>query len=134
MSDDALRSRSRRGPRDLKPDRPPGGDDPPVSELPNIGPTVAARLRRIDIHRRSELATVGALEAYRRMKRLDLGPSLRFDLFGLEAALLGIPLVDLSRRRRDALARAALDLPEPSTPIDARPRYFVPARARRRRR
>ncbi len=93
---------------------------------------MAARLALIGIHRRSELEAVGALEAYRRMRRHpELRPSLRFDLFGLEAALLGLRVADLSRRRRDALARAALDLPEPRVAFDARPRNFIRARSRR---
>ncbi|MEM1022954.1 MAG: TfoX/Sxy family DNA transformation protein [Myxococcota bacterium] len=112
---------------------PNGETDPEVLALPNIGPRVAERLSRIGVLRRSDLDRLGAVQAYRRMKRAGMNPSLRHDLFGLEAALLGLRLGELSRVRRQALAREALGLPETSTPIDTRTRGFVPARDHRRR-
>lgn len=103
--------------------------------LPNIGLAVASQLRRLGIRKRSDLATLGPVEVYRRLRaEHEAGrgpaPSLRFHLFGLEAALSGIRISDLPRSRRTALVRAALGLPEDG-PLDcARPKHVIRRRPR----
>jgi len=97
--------------------------DPPLEQLPNIGPIVAARLCTLGIRTRSELEVLGPVEAYRRLRSaLGVAPSIRHYLFGLDAALLGVPVRDLPRSRRSQLVRAVLDLPDlgPTQPIRTR--------------
>lgn len=108
--------------------------DDSLTSRPNIGPAVAQRLNAVGIRTVSELAQVGPVEAFRRM-RAQPGPppTLRHHLYGLDAALRGLRVQDLPRARRTRLARQALALP-----VDAEaPSFWVRSkrvvRARRRR-
>jgi len=106
--------------------------DPVVSVLPNVGPTVAEKLRAIGIETRSDLDAVGPLSAYAQLCRRE-GARLpvRHYLFGLEAALLGLRVADLPRSRRVELMRTAFDLPASTPSFTVRPRNIVRARRER---
>lgn len=106
-----------------------------MEQLPNIGPTVAARLREAGIETRGDLERCGALEAYRRLRaQPDRSTPVRHYLLGLEAALIGLRVSDLPRARRVALLRSAWDLPEAAPLYAVRPTHVVRARRSGRKR
>lgn len=57
------------------------------AKLRNIGPKSAAWLRQVGLRTREDLAAVGAVEAYMRVKRAGFKPTLNL-LYALEGALL----------------------------------------------
>ena len=59
----------------------------PQEKLRNIGPKSAAWLRQVGLRTREELAEVGAVDAFMRVKRAGFKPSLNL-LYALEGALL----------------------------------------------
>lgn len=63
-----------------------------LTGLTNIGPTIARRLADIGIHTRAELASVGSVEAFRRLQaRAGEGTvPVCYYLYSLEGALRGI--------------------------------------------
>jgi DNA transformation protein len=63
----------------------------PVSKLKNIGATVAKRLQSVGIATRGDLARVGPVAAYRKMRRKypDTTLPVCYYLYSLEAALAG---------------------------------------------
>lgn len=62
--------------------------DIPVTELPNIGTTLAHRLARIDIRTRADLEKVGSVSAYRLLCEIEQRRlPVCYNLYSLEAAL-----------------------------------------------
>ena len=62
-----------------------------LTELPNIGKTLEARLKTAGIHTVEDLAEAGPAEVYRRMSLLqpDLHLPVCYNLYSLEGALTG---------------------------------------------
>ncbi|WFC41647.1 TfoX/Sxy family protein [Pseudoxanthomonas sp. SE1] len=86
------------------------------TKLRNIGPKSAAWLRQVGLRTQEDLESVGAVEAFIRVKRAGFRPSLNL-LYALEGALLDCHWQQLPEDRRSALlvaydAAAAL-LPPP---------------------
>lgn len=83
-------------------------------KLQNIGPKSAAWLRQVGIHQRAELAELGAVEAFIKVKRAGFRPSLNL-LYALEGALNDCHWQTLPAERREQLAveagEASVDLP-----------------------
>jgi len=80
-----------------------------VGELRNIGATVAERLASIGISSRSDLAKMGAVEAYRRMCQEHPGRTLPvcYYLYSLEAALRDVHWNDLTAEEKQSLRSQA---------------------------
>lgn len=96
----------------------------PTARMLNIGAKSGAWLRQVGLRTHDDLAAVGALEAYLRVKRAGFKPSLNL-LYALEGALMGChwQQVEVSRRAElAALAQAEVaKLPvrgRPPTPSD----------------
>ena len=86
------------------------------TKLRNIGPKSAAWLRQVGLRTQEDLESVGAVEAFIRVKRAGFRPSLNL-LYALEGALLDCHWQQLPEARRGELlvaydAAAAL-LPPP---------------------
>lgn len=80
--------------------------------LLNLGPASAAWLRDAGIATHAELATVGSVEAWFRVKALGVNPSLNL-LWALEGALSNRHFAKLDRDTRESLLRdvdARMDL------------------------
>lgn len=75
-------------------------------KLRNIGPKSAAWLRQVGLRSREDLAAVGALEAYMRVKRAGFKPSLNL-LYALEGALMDCHWQEVPEARRNELVQAA---------------------------
>ena len=89
------------------------------TKLRNIGPKSAAWLRQVGLRTQEDLESVGAVEAFIRVKRAGFRPSLNL-LYALEGALLDCHWQQLPEARRGELlvaydAAAAL-LPPPRGP------------------
>ena len=108
-------------------------DDTPIRSLPNIGPIVAATLEGLGLRTRADLERQGSVGVFRAVcRQLGRAPPKRFYLYGIEAALLGLPVSSLPPRRRVALAREALELPPSAPARDIRPRRIIRSRGRHR--
>ena len=77
-----------------------------AAKLRNIGPKSAAWLRQVGLRSREDLAAVGSLEAFMRVKRAGFKPSLNL-LYALEGALLDCHWQQLPEARRNELVQAA---------------------------
>lgn len=60
-----------------------------LTTLPNIGPTLAARLEQTDIHTHDDLAAIGSIEAVLRVKEANLDTCYNM-LYALEGAIQGV--------------------------------------------
>jgi DNA transformation protein and related proteins len=67
----------------------------PISTLPGIGPVTQSFLDEAGIGTISDLRTIGAVEAYRRLKFMFPRRVSLNSLYGLEAALRGCHWLDL---------------------------------------
>jgi TfoX/Sxy family transcriptional regulator of competence genes len=76
------------------------------AKLRNIGPKSAAWLRQVGLRSREDLAAVGAVDAYMRVKRAGFKPSLNL-LYALEGALLDCHWQEVPDARRSELILAA---------------------------
>ncbi len=76
------------------------------AKLLNIGTKSAAWLRQVGLRTYDDLAAVGALEAYVRVKRAGFKPSLNL-LYALEGALMGCHWQQVDAHRRADLAEQA---------------------------
>jgi DNA transformation protein len=65
--------------------------DRPIRLLPGIGPKSAAWLAEVGIVTESQLRTLGAVAAYRRLKHWNPRLVSRNMLWGLHGALAGLP-------------------------------------------
>lgn len=77
-----------------------------AAKLRNIGPKSAAWLRQVGLRTQEDLAAVGALEAYMRVKRAGFKPSLNL-LYALEGALLDCHWQEVPEARRAELVQQA---------------------------
>jgi hypothetical protein len=75
-------------------------------KIPNIGPKTQAQLRQIGIRSHADLARVGVVEAFVRLKRAGFKPSLNA-LYALEGALSGRHWTSLSVDEKQALVAEA---------------------------
>lgn len=75
-------------------------------KLRNIGPKSAAWLRQVGLRTREDLAAVGSLEAFMRVKRAGFKPSLNL-LYALEGALMDCHWQEVPEARRNELVQAA---------------------------
>lgn len=77
-----------------------------AEKLRNIGPKSAAWLRQVGLRTRAELAEVGAVDAFMRVKRAGFKPSLNL-LYALEGALGDCHWQDVPAARRAGLVSEA---------------------------
>ncbi|HEX2595231.1 MAG TPA: TfoX/Sxy family protein [Luteimonas sp.] len=77
-----------------------------TAKLRNVGPKSAAWLRQVGLRTREELAAVGAVDAFMRVKRAGFKPSLNL-LYALEGALLDCHWQDVPEARRSELVAQA---------------------------
>jgi DNA transformation protein len=75
-------------------------------KLRNIGPKSAAWLRQVGLRTREDLAGVGAVDAFMRVKRAGFKPSLNL-LYALEGALCDCHWQDVPDARRSILVAEA---------------------------
>lgn len=78
----------------------------PAPRLLNIGAKSGAWLRQVGLRTHDDLAAVGSLEAYLRVKRAGFKPSLNL-LYALEGALMGCHWQQVDATRRAELAALA---------------------------
>lgn len=84
--------------------------------LRNVGPKSAAWLRQVGLRTREDLAAVGPVEAWLRIKRAGFKPSSSL-LYALEGALLDCHWQQVSPERREQLlAEAQAGLPAAAKP------------------
>ncbi|WP_411833239.1 TfoX/Sxy family protein [Pseudoxanthomonas mexicana] len=76
-----------------------------TAKLRNIGPKSAAWLRQVGLRTHEDLAAVGSVEAFMRIKRAGFRPSLNL-LYALEGALLDAHWQQLPEQRRSELVLA----------------------------
>ena len=77
-----------------------------AAKLRNIGPKSAAWLRQVGLRTQEDLAAVGALDAFMRVKRAGFKPSLNL-LYALEGALLDCHWQEVPEARRNELVQQA---------------------------
>lgn len=75
-------------------------------KLRNIGPKSAAWLRQVGLRSREDLAALGAVDAFMRVKRAGFKPSLNL-LYALEGALRDCHWQEVPESRRTDLVTAA---------------------------
>ena len=75
-------------------------------KLRNIGPKSAAWLRQVGLRTLDDLVTVGAVDAYMKVRRAGFKPSLNL-LYSLEGALLDCHWQEVPETRRTELVQAA---------------------------
>ena len=78
----------------------------PAPRMLNIGAKSGAWLRQVGLRTHDDLAAVGALEAFLRVKRAGFKPSLNL-LYALEGALMGCHWQQVDVGRRAELAALA---------------------------
>ena len=88
--------------------RPEPVDDamPAAPKLRNIGPKSAAWLRQVGLRTQDDLAAVGPVEAYMRVRRAGFKPTLNL-LYSLEGALCDCHWQEVPEPRRQQLAQEA---------------------------
>ncbi len=74
-----------------------------ISAMRNLGPVMERQLAEVGIDSEEALRSVGAVEAYARLRFAFPRVSLNA-LHAMEAAILGIPWQDLPRADKDRLA------------------------------
>lgn len=74
-----------------------------VTDLPNIGPVLAQNLAACGIHSPDALRSVGAEEAWLRIRLQVDGGACLHQLQALEGAVAGIPKKELSLERKAEL-------------------------------
>ena len=77
-----------------------------TEKLRNIGPKSAAWLRQVGLRSREDLAAIGTVEAFMRVKRAGFKPSLNL-LYAIEGALLDCHWQEIPDARRSELIVAA---------------------------
>ncbi|HZH43750.1 MAG TPA: TfoX/Sxy family protein [Lysobacter sp.] len=88
------------------------------AKLRNIGPKSAAWLRQVGLRTQDDLAAVGSVEAFMRVKRAGFKPTLNL-LYALEGALLDCHWQDVPDERRHELILAV----DAATALLPPPRY-----------
>ena len=79
----------------------------PVGTLPGLGPVTQGWLEEAGIRTVSDLRSIGAVEAYRRLKFMFSRRVTLNALYGLEAALRGCHWLDLPPDVKETLRREA---------------------------
>ena len=81
----------------------------PVSELKNIGKTVASRLQELGVTTEIELKKLGAIKAYKRLSEQNPGKKLPvcYYLYSLEGAIQNKHWDDFSEKEKTKLRLAA---------------------------
>ena len=79
-----------------------------LASMKNIGERTASWLNEAGIYTPERLAEIGAVEAYRKVKRVQPGMSL-VGLYALQGAILDIHWNDLSPDMKQALRQAVED-------------------------
>lgn len=77
-----------------------------AAKLRNIGPKSAAWLRQVGLRSREDLAAIGTVEAFMRVKRAGFKPSLNL-LYAIEGALCDCHWQEIPDARRSELVLAA---------------------------
>lgn len=77
-----------------------------TQKLRNIGPKSAAWLRQVGLHTHEDVAAVGTVEAFMRIKRAGFKPTLNL-LYSIEGALADCHWQDIPDTRRAELVAAA---------------------------
>lgn len=83
--------------------------DTTISDVPGIGPVTALRLAEAEIATYGDLAAVGAVEAFARMRFRHGRQVTRNALHALDAAIQGIPWTELPQSRKTELDAAAAE-------------------------
>lgn len=78
-----------------------------IRDLFNLGPVMENRLAEVDITTAEQLARIGVVEAYGRLK-FAFGQAVSLNaLYAMDAALQGLDMKDLPEERRRELREAA---------------------------
>ena len=78
-----------------------------IRDLLNLGPVMESRLAEVDITTAEQLARIGVVEAYQRLK-FAFGAAITLNaLYAMEAAIEGLDWRELSEERKRELRRAA---------------------------
>lgn len=78
-----------------------------IRDLFNLGPVMENRLAEVDITTAEQLAKVGVIEAYARLK-FAFGATITLNaLFAMDAAIQGLDTKDLPGERKHELRQAA---------------------------
>lgn len=88
------------------------------SKIRNVGPKSAAWLRQIGVRSTEDLARVGPVEAFLKVKRAGFRPSLNL-LYAMAGALADCHWADLPEARKQELL-AAFEAAESANPIRSR--------------
>jgi len=75
-------------------------------KLRNIGPKSAAWLRQVGLRSLDDVAAIGAVDAYMKVRRAGFKPSLNL-LYSLEGALVDCHWQEVPEARRNELVQAA---------------------------
>ncbi|MGO4262078.1 TfoX/Sxy family protein [Lysobacter sp. TAB13] len=75
-------------------------------KMRNIGPKSAAWLRQVGLRTHEDIAAIGTVEAFMRVKRAGFKPTLNL-LYAIEGALLDCHWQEISEERRQELILAA---------------------------
>jgi len=89
-----------------------------MSKIRNVGPKSAAWLRQVGVRETEDLARVGPVEAFLKVKRAGFRPSLNL-LYSMAGALADCHWADLPEERKQELL-AALEAAESANPIRTR--------------
>jgi DNA transformation protein and related proteins len=89
-----------------------------MSKIRNVGPKSAAWLRQIGVRTTEDLARVGPIEAFLKVKRAGFRPSLNL-LYAMAGALADCHWADLSEERKQELL-STLESAESANPIRTR--------------
>jgi hypothetical protein len=89
-----------------------------MNKIRNVGPKSAAWLRQIGVRSTEDLARVGPVEAFLKVKRAGFRPSLNL-LYSMAGALADCHWADLPEERKQELL-AALEAAESANPIRSR--------------
>jgi hypothetical protein len=89
-----------------------------MSKIRNVGPKSAAWLRQVGVRETEDLARIGPVEAFLKVKRAGFRPSLNL-LYSMAGALADCHWADLPEERKQELL-AALGAAESANPIRTR--------------
>lgn len=73
-----------------------------AAKMRNIGPKSAAWLRQVGVRTLEDIATLGVVDVYLRVKRAGFKPSMNL-LYALEGAMLDCHWQDVPQERREQL-------------------------------
>jgi DNA transformation protein and related proteins len=77
-------------------------DEDAIEELPNLGAVSAEWLKQVGITTLAELTVLGSVQAYRRVQKLGVKPSLNL-LYALEGAIRGSHWLEVKRDSKTEL-------------------------------